>query len=135
MLDYLKHSPHEVPGPSNYYLAGKNYKPRTSKVYDIFLRAIAIDISADAKNVETLRYSSVAPGNKPADHLGFVAEYLNPQPWRSLPKDLAPFTVVVLSHSLMVFTFFGLGFTSSQDSTCPKKSISNRANSVFARFL
>jgi hypothetical protein len=35
----------------------------------------------------------------------------------------------------MALAFFGLGFTCSQDSTCPKKSISNRANSVFAWFL
>jgi hypothetical protein len=114
---------------------GRTTNLELRKYMTFFLRAIAIDISADAKNVETLRYSSVASGNQPADHLGFVAEYLNPQPWRSLPKDLTPFTVVVLSHSLMAFAFFGLGFTSSQDSTCPIKSISNRANSVFAWFV
>ncbi len=50
----------------------------------------------------------------------------------NLRNDLTPFIEIKLCHSLIDSIFLGSGLTPSLDNTCPQKSISGLAKSLFA---
>jgi hypothetical protein len=58
--------------------------------------------------------------------MNFMQKLTNPR------NDLTPFVETMFYHSLIDSIFLGSGLTPSQDNTCPKKSIFEFVNSLFA---